>query len=280
MKPETMGSTRPIHVFERPPVVETVLGVQFDKLPDFRNAHLGAFWKHLGSNWAKPSDAPLLDESFERFGEEQDWQRLQPHLRISQVPASRLQIRNAKENRMVQIQNGRLHYNWLGQGGEEYPHYSGVRPEFDGILAEFQDFVRSEDLGELVPNQWEVTYVNLILKDTVWNEPQDWAQVFVSLPGIGVPPRSVRLESCSGAWHFIIPPQRGRLHAQLAHGREGKEGGAELLRLTLTARGPVTQTNQEGMSLGEGLDLGRKTIVETFADITSESAHKYWGLIS
>jgi hypothetical protein len=33
--------------YERPPVVETVLGVQFDPLPDLCNAHLGAFWGTL-----------------------------------------------------------------------------------------------------------------------------------------------------------------------------------------------------------------------------------------
>ena len=31
--------------YEHPPVVETVIGVQFDSLPELRNAHLGAFWK-------------------------------------------------------------------------------------------------------------------------------------------------------------------------------------------------------------------------------------------
>jgi len=39
--------------YVNPPVVETILGVQFERLPAFKNAHLGAFWKTLDTReWA------------------------------------------------------------------------------------------------------------------------------------------------------------------------------------------------------------------------------------
>jgi hypothetical protein len=51
----------------RPPVVETILGVQFKPLRGLQNAHLGAFWKTLGDEWPTVADAPPLEPQFERF---------------------------------------------------------------------------------------------------------------------------------------------------------------------------------------------------------------------
>ena len=45
--------------YERPPVVETVLGVQFDSLPKFTNAHLGTFWETQATK-PRPSISPAL----------------------------------------------------------------------------------------------------------------------------------------------------------------------------------------------------------------------------
>ena len=40
--------------FEAPPVVETLLAVQFAPLPEFTGAMSGWFWKsYLGSDWTK-----------------------------------------------------------------------------------------------------------------------------------------------------------------------------------------------------------------------------------
>ena len=185
-------------------------------------------------------------------------------------------IRNAAENRMIQIQNGRLHYNWLGQGGEEYPRYSRVRPEFDKCLGELERFLADESLGKLRPTQWEVTYVNHFPKGTVWDDPADWRALFTSLPQASVSVLPVRLESLGGQWHYEIEPQRGRLHVQLQHGRRSSPNQCEVVIMKLTARGSLGKDSDPG--LDEGLDLGREVIVRTFKELTSAEAHEYWGL--
>lgn len=275
--------------FERPPVVETVLGVQFEPLPGFRNAHLGVFWsflnsedvrRTLGRGWPHSIDAPRLEPQHERFGGEKPWRRLGFKLKVSQDPSVRIQIQNADRNRMIQLQNGRLHYNWLGHEGEGYPRYLEIRPEFDKVLKQFEHFLNDHKMGKLQPNQWEVTYVNHIPRGTVWEEPRDWQNVFRQLPSMIDCPGSVDLESCAGEWHFEIKPQRGRLHILLGHGQSSVESGEDLLRLTLTARGPIGGAEGNGLNLDQGLDLGRRIIVTTFKAVTSESAHEYWGLKS
>src|SRR5262245_55135596 len=107
----------PLPDYISPPVVETVLGVQFARLPGFTNAHLGAFWKSLdATEWPTVSDAPPLQPQFERFSEAAKWARgLQ--LQLTPIPAGRVQIKNRAGDRMIQVQNGRLHFNWLGDAG-------------------------------------------------------------------------------------------------------------------------------------------------------------------
>ena len=60
--------------YENPPVVESVLGVQFERLRGFKNAHLGAFWTTLDKKeWPVVADAPPLPPQFERFTESAKW---------------------------------------------------------------------------------------------------------------------------------------------------------------------------------------------------------------
>ncbi|MBI3837665.1 MAG: TIGR04255 family protein [Planctomycetia bacterium] len=261
--------------YDRPPVVETVLGVQFEPLGPMRNAHLGAFWKSLGDEWKRVSEAPALPAQMESFTNAPNWGMMSIQFQLTQDVTNRLQIRNEAGDRMIQIQNGRLHVNWLGHEGVEYPRYPKVREQFDSILDRFRAFARREELGELTPNQWEVIYINRIPKATVWHSPADWGffrplreHVALSL---------VHLESFLGEWHYEIPEQRGRLHANFRHVREPDASAKESVILTLTARGGVGG-DQNLASLGEGLDLGHETIVISFKELMSDYANNWWGL--
>lgn len=271
--------------FKRPPVVETVLGFQFEALSEFRNTHMALFWnilksdKVLGLDWLVPLDTPPLEPAVETFPDG-SWAGLGLQLKLTQNPASRIQIRSADDTRMVQLQNGRFHYNWLGHGGSVYPHYSQIRPEFDEVYRRLELFLADEQLGELKPSQWEVTYVNHLPKGSVWNQPQDWTGVFQGFPHSQEFPETLTLESMGAEWHFEIKPQLGRLHIRLNHGRTKNNGSSELLRLTLTARGPIAVAPDGPSDLGQGLELARKIIVSTFRAIASKNALGFWGLMT
>src|SRR5436190_21828675 len=108
-------STGSIVDFERPPVVETVMGMHFSPLPGFRNAHLGAFWKSLPVEWTVVVDAAALPQQVEQF--DNGLLSVGFGVMFTAQPDMRMQIRNATGTRMLQVQNGQLHYNWIGQGG-------------------------------------------------------------------------------------------------------------------------------------------------------------------
>jgi len=187
-----------------------------------------------------------------------------------------MQLRNQAGDRMLQLQNGRLIYNWLGANGAEYPRYRQIRPEFDKHFEEFRSFLLDENLLAMMrQNQWDVTYVNHIPKGTVWNSIEDWSQVFQFH---AVPPAVLnvsRLESVAGNWMYEITPRRGRLRVQLQHAKI-RDSSTETLVFTLTARGPIGE-GEGGLDRHEaGLDLGHEVIVNSFRDLTSAKARKYW----
>jgi uncharacterized protein (TIGR04255 family) len=263
----------------RPPVIETVLGAQFERLPGLKNAHLGAFWKALDSDdWPTVSDAPPLQPQFERFVKSARWAKgLQ--IQLTQDPTSRLQIRNKAGERMIQVQNGRIHFNWLGDEGGEYPHYDEVRQGFAWVLKRFVEFLADEELGDFRPNHWEVTYVNHIPKGTVWDTPKDWC-FFRPLASVPTIENLVQGEGFTGEWHFVIPEQRGRLHVQWQHATRPapEQEDQQVIRLTLTARGEVQQSTEPADAILAGLDLGRDVIVRSFVNLMTNEANAYWGI--
>jgi len=259
-------------VFEDPPVIETVLGVQFAPLNGLTSAHVGWFWKtHLDGEWQKVAETVALPDEFERF-EATPPGRVQFRVEPIRFPG-RVLISQVNDGRMIQIQPTRFHYNWNRVGGE-YPRYRKVLEEFDRHFGSFCRFVAEAKLGEVVPNQWELTYIDSIPQGALWNTPADWHEV---LPGLFSPPGPVgssRLESVGGEWHFEIPPQRGRLHVTVQFARVGDDPTPVLL-LQTTARGLI---GPEGASsLKEGLELGHRAAVDLFVGITSDKARSAWG---
>ncbi len=260
--------------YKNPPVVETVLSVQFNPLANFGAGQLGSYWKELGADWPSVTDAPAVAPVFERFEESViAWESAAFGVKFTQEVDVRLQIRNRAKDRMIQVQNGRFFYNWLGASDGSYPSYESVRPEFDEHWGKFQDFVVSNsDEHSVQPNQWEVIYVNHIPCGTVWKQLSDLPEALTflkqsPLDGFGLDSRRV-----GGEWQFEIASQKGELY--LRWGIEHRDKTSKVV-MTLLARGPIGDGTS---SLHEGLKLGHKTITDAFERLTSTSAKKVWGM--
>ena len=260
--------------YDNPPVVETVVGVQFSPLNAFSNAHLGAFWQTIGPDqWPLVADAAPLPMQTEQFTPEAQWGKAL-RLQLTQNPSSRIQMTSPDQSRMLQLQNGRIHLNWLGKGGDQYPRYSIVREEFESCLVKLMQFADSQQLGAVVPDQWEVTYVNHIPQDGVWTTPRDWS-FFQPLNAMRSIDGLIEAESFNGEWHFVIPDNRGRLHINWQHAKDDGDN-SEFIRLAFTARGPTSGTDINAVL--SGIDLGHETIVRAFRMLMSDEANNEWRL--
>ncbi|MCL4741219.1 MAG: TIGR04255 family protein [Phycisphaerales bacterium] len=252
-----------------------MLGVQFRRLPRLRNAHLGAYWKSLGPEWPNVADAAPIDPQYERFDAPVVPMGQRLRLTLSSDPASRLQIRDASTSRMIQVQNGRFHLNWIATDDEpRYPRFRTNLPVFLEELERFRSFLNAERIGEPEFDQWEVTYVNRFVRGRDWGSPADLGTLLPSLLGPLPAHGGLAPEVPACTWRFVIAPQRGRLHLELENQPRQTESGEEAAILKLTARGPM---NEGQPTIEEGLKLGHDVIVQSFVEITSREAHRKWG---
>jgi hypothetical protein len=59
----------PLADFHNPPVVETVLSAQFDRLSAMRMVHLGLFWNKMKSRFPQTEERSPLIPSVEHFSD-------------------------------------------------------------------------------------------------------------------------------------------------------------------------------------------------------------------
>jgi uncharacterized protein (TIGR04255 family) len=260
--------------YDNPPVVETVIGVQFDPVPKLTAAHMGWFWREsLGDEWPNVIETSRIDDAFERFGAEMQWGQLKKVVLSEEHPSQRLQFVSQDDERMIQLQNTRFHCNWRKRGGH-YPSYAASIEVFDKAWSSFASFCEKIDVGAIIPNQWEVTYVNHIPQGDAWHTVADLNRVFPGLIFPGVTLDNLTSEDIDASWRLVLAENLGRLHIKLRHVRLGRPDGPEAIALSLTARGPIRPDGRS--TLREGLDVGHAAIVRTFTEMTSNHAHKAW----
>ena len=266
---------RPEHLpdFDDPPVVETVLSVQFEPLPLVQTAHLGLLWDEYRAFFPKSEDRPALEPVIEQFPESPVGRVGLKFQAFENPPVPRIWFTKDRGSEMIQVQNDRFIKNWRKDGeGDQYPHYDEtIRPNFDRDYAIFLNFLQKNDLGVPHVNQCEVTYVNHILAGEGWERYGDVEKIFtfwqspeVIPPG---PAEDLRLHA-----RFVIPGKDrkpvGRLHVDVQPAVRTSDN-RPMYVLHLTARGQV----------GEGVDffdIGREWIVTTFKSLTTSSMHNIW----
>ena len=65
-----MPNSRPLDLpeFERPPIIEVALSIQFATLPLFRNIHAGILWQRFAQQYPNVEEYPPIPAAFETFG--------------------------------------------------------------------------------------------------------------------------------------------------------------------------------------------------------------------
>ncbi len=259
--------------WKRPPVIEVVLGVQFAPLPNFHNGHLGWFWRLLQKNYPHASDSAPIDVVLEGFGNEPEFGF--PSIGFAPIRGdARLRmISGGDSSRMVQLQNGWLVVNWMKREGQGYPGYAGVLREFESVFSEFEKFARAEELGDVTPNLWEVTYIDHIPRGTVWQNFSDLPKVLPGLLGNCGSPHG-HVDALSARWSFRLQPRPGRLNVSIQTARSLADPPTDMLVMTSTARGPIDVRGVD--TVRDSLNFGKTCVVDTFNSVTSSEARAYW----
>jgi uncharacterized protein (TIGR04255 family) len=264
--------------FKTPPVTEVVLGMQFNSLEKLLSPHLGLIWESFKKDFPKIEEHAPIHPTFETFGPHPQFL---PALNVSfsigggQMP--RVFFVNEKNTQLIQVQRDRFVHNWRKVGeGDEYPRFERMLENFQSGFQAFVEVLTANQLGEVVPNQCDVSYINQISIPENKSVTEVMGNLFSQAPGnvtlddLGAPedfrtlvryvirekeaPRGRLLVSCEPAW---------------------RADGSPIVQMTFTARGAPSEPTIDGVT--EFMKIGRAHMVRAFAKLTSERMHDQWG---
>ena len=256
---------RPVK-FRNPPVIETLLSVQFVPLPRLDLPYFGLFWSDIRSSYPHQEVKPPLAPVVEEFP-------LVPKaptvgIQVSSEPDARFWFINESGTELIQIQRDRFIRNWRwADTGKHYPGYDELRPRFEHDWRMFVRFLDREHLGAPDVNQCEVTYVNHIELGMGWRsfgDPSPILSLVAPRPGRStfLPDPEMLLVNAT----YAMPDQGGRVHVA-AQPALRRSDGKEVLQVTLTARGRPRSSDLQ--DLVTWFNDGHEWIVNGFVDITT-----------
>ena len=257
--------------FRNPPVIETVLGVQFSPIPDWSIPHFGVFWDRVREEFPNtqilhplpPLTAEMISGAVK--------------IQVVEAPEVRCWYKGIDESELIQIQQDRFIVNWRQAAGAlAYPRYPHMRSLFQTQWARFKQFLSDESLTNPIVIQCEITYVNHIPKGEGWETAQDWERVFTVCGEVGggdkfLPPPEGR----QFTFNYPMPNARGTLDVTAVRAVR-KIDGKDVIQFRLSARGRPTQHGDDGIM--EWFDLGRDWVVRGFTELTTPSMHEMWGM--
>jgi uncharacterized protein (TIGR04255 family) len=265
---------KPLPTFERPPLDEMAIGVQFDPLRNLRAAHFGLYWSRIRSEYPSTEDQGPLGTIVEQ-PEIQPATNVITAVPLAVPPLPRCWFLTEDKTQLIQLQRDRFLRNWRQTTGNvRYPHYDRLARDFQGAWAGFLKFAGEEHLGPVNVNQCELLYVDYIEKGAAWDELGELQRLFPMLC-----PRETGAflpipEMLTWQLRYKLPDGRGRLHVEMGPTFRGRDMKV-VVGLTFTARGAPAGGAPE--QIGAWLDLAHEWINRAFGELTSPSAQELWG---
>jgi len=252
--------------FENPPVVEVACGVLFNALEGLKAPKLGLFWTQLRDRFPRLEEAPAIPPVVEPATITTPQMQVQL---LSMPPMRRVWFLSENGSRLIQIQQDRFLYNWKQVNHDDrYPSYDTVIKDFEKYFAQYIGFLKSEQLGDLIYRQFDLSYINIIgrhngletmaageiLRDHIRDKTTNR---FLPEP-----------EAFSWNSSYALPGGVGRLHMS-AQSALRVETGEKILRLELTARGIPKDPSE--VNRRPWFNLAHEWITRGFADSTAQA---------
>lgn len=263
--------------YEKPPIDEVALGVQFDAIEGFTDAHAGVVWGALRERYPRTEVHPPADNPVEDLSGPPVPSGPSFFFGAGQQPASRTWLISADDTELLQIQSSRVVFNWRRRGEVDYPHLEHIADQFVHGYTAYRETLEQVGLAPTQPAQLELSYFN-------WMPGQDAADVFTpATPPNGLEPTLTR-EDFGSQWSFIDeregrPVARFRVEfspaARVPGPDEATREPVRGHRLVLSYRAPM-QGESWDAEVEQLAGWGRDIIVRTFTTLTTDDAHKIW----
>lgn len=270
----TVERSRHLPDFGAPPVTEVAVSLQFQQISKFGVVDVGPLWEQFRDRFGRVEYHPPLAPTFETFGLPQG--AMPPFLMnfgiLPLVPRCWFVDQGGAE--VLQFQTDRLIHNWRkAEVNSIYPRYEHIRARFADEMQCLQTFLDERDFGPLLPNQCELTYINVVrLPEGVADQT---SEVFANWRAIPTPVLG-NFEDVAFTCRFRILDQAGepigRIIAQASPGLDAE--GLPIIQLTLVGRGgPAAPSLEAALDF---FDIARERIVCGFAELTTTKMHEIW----
>lgn len=257
--------------FKRPPLNEVVIGVQFAPPEGYSQILAGEVWNLFRTDYPVVQEREALPPNFETFGIAR-----QGHVagRLSFVSGAlhdRFWFIRESGDELIQFQQDRLLHNWrkVGDQTNEYPRFEKMLERFRAELIALETYAGSLAPQSLAINQCEISYINQIEDGgDLTPRPADWLR-FASF-------ERQDPEDFSAAFREVIRDSGGRPVGRFMCECSStiNQSRRPIIVLNLTVRGSPKAASTDAAL--EFLQLGRSIIVNKFADLTTDAAHKAW----
>jgi len=245
--------------YEKPPVTETVLGLEFRPISTWQTPFFGLFWSKIRDRYNKIAVRPPLPDESGEFG---------ISINFGPMPV-RCWFIDESEQWLIQLQNSRFISNWRKLTGNDYPSYQLFRNRFVDHYATFEQLLKDENFPEVHYFQAEVSYINQI-EVSGFSELSQIFPIFSGFREGGILPHPQGGEI---KIVYPMPDERGRLSIGI-HSITNHATARELLQLTVTAKTLIASNTTEAAL--EALDFSHEWVVNGFTDFTSPEMHKIW----
>jgi uncharacterized protein (TIGR04255 family) len=152
--------------FEKPPINEVSIGMQFTPLPNFRSEHIGLFWNRLRGTFPNSQqNFPISHSAL-----------VPPEV----FPMPRYWFIAKDDATLIQVHRNAFLFNWRLRA-EEYPRFESVFEAFHKHRSTFIEFLK-EDLntGKIEQAKYQLSYVNLFENVPYWLGPDDTSKIVPS----------------------------------------------------------------------------------------------------
>jgi uncharacterized protein (TIGR04255 family) len=262
-----------------PPLIEVVLTVQLEPIAGLNAAQIGRLWtQEYHADFPNVEQHHPVEPNIELEPPAAGTPPFQVKV-STDVIVPRLMFINERGTELIQIQRDRFSFNWKRhqQGEYDYRRYANVRESFAERFATLQSFVEREKLGEVIPSQCQLTYVNHVVYAHVDGAHghlgaliKPWSSQYTSLAG-------AELEDARLHIRHVLRDQEGsflgRLHVNIDPALL-PDDKAPIYRVQFMARGhPMGDGISGALAF---LDTAHHRLLAAFGEFMSDEVQTQW----
>ena len=255
--------------FNKPPVIETILGVEFEPLRNFQVPHFGLFLLEIKDRYKNFTELPPIVSQIEKF--ESDSVEI-ASFQFGLRPEVRCLFLDEKQEWKIQVQNNKFLSNWTKSTLKSgYPSYTETLRRFKTYWNKFVLFLEKNKLDKPQIRQCEIMYLNHI------EESIDFENLSEIFPHWTKSEKASKFlpspEAIAMNVVYRIPENRGRLHITVQPVVRHFDL-KKITQVSLTAR--VLPNPSDRKDVLEAMNIGHEWVVKGFTDFTSEKMHRIW----